>query len=126
MDRKVNVLVVGMNPSNKESLKDKPSATFKKLESWMTQCGVHYFSFVNTFDERGEAKMTKVDFQRLCTLAQDYDKIIALGGFVSSALNRIDVAHFKMPHPSPLNRLLNDKNFEKQILQECEEYLYGK
>lgn len=120
----MKILVVGMNPSNKPTLGSKQNASFKKLESWMDFIGVKHFSFTNTFDDPSEAKLSKVDFQRLCQLTQDYDKIIALGGFVSTALNRINAAHFKMPHPSPLNRQLNDKQYEKQILTNCREYVY--
>lgn len=119
----MKVLVIGMNPSIKPTLKGKPNATFRKLEGWMDQLNVHHFSFCNTFDDPSEAKLSKVDFQRLCTLIQDYDKIIALGGFVSESLNRINVTHFKMPHPSPLNRLLNDKTYEKRIVEQCKEYI---
>ena len=118
----MKLLVVGMNPSNKPT-KQKPSATFKKLESWMDQLGVRYFSFINTFDEMGQAKLAKADLTRLCTVAKDYDKIIALGGFVSTALNKCDVTHFKMPHPSPRNRLLNDKSFETYMIKQCRRYL---
>ena len=119
----MKVLVVGMNPSNKPTLKGKPNATFRKLENWMDQLGIHHFSFCNTFDEPSEAKYSKVDFQRLCTLTKQYDKIIALGGFVSGSLNKIDVTHFKLPHPSPRNRVLNDKAYEKKIINECKDYL---
>ena len=119
----MKVLVIGMNPSNKPTLKGKPNATFRKLEGWMDQLGIHHFSFCNTFDEPSEAKYSKVDFQRLCTLTGQYDKIIALGGFVSGSLNKIDVSHFKLPHPSPRNRLLNDKAYEKTILKQCKGYL---
>ena len=119
----MKVLVVGMNPSTKPTVKGKPNATFRKLESWMSYVGVKYFSFCNTFDDPSIPRQSKVDFQRLCTLTKEYDKIIALGGFVSESLNKIDVAHFKMPHPSPLNRLLNDKVYEKKVLKQCKDYL---
>ena len=119
----MKVLVIGMNPSTKPTLKGKPNATFRKLEGWMDQLNVHHFSFCNTFDDPSEAKLSKVDFQRLCTLTKDYDKIIALGGFVSGSLNKIDVSHFKLPHPSPRNRLLNDKAYEKNIIKQCRDYL---
>jgi hypothetical protein len=117
------VLVIGMNPSTKPTLKGKPNATFRKLEQWMTQCNVDYFSFCNTFDETSEAKHSKVDFKRLCTLTSQYDKILALGGFVSVCLNKVNVDHFKLPHPSPRNRLLNDKSYEKKIITQCKVYL---
>jgi uracil DNA glycosylase len=119
----MKVLVVGMNPSSKPTLNGKANATFKKLESWMDRLGVHYFSFVNTFDDPSQAQHSKVDYNRLVQLAQSYDKIIALGNFVSNSLNRVNVTHFKMPHPSPLNRLLNDKTYERNMIKKCKEYL---
>lgn len=123
----MKVLVVGMNPSGFVRPNGQPSPTFKKLEKWMDQLGVHHFSFVNTFDEPGEIKKSKVDFQRLQTVCKHYTKVIALGGFVSEALNTVNVSHFKLPHPSPRNRLLNDKTFEKRVIKQCKEYIcHGK
>ena len=119
----MKVLVVGMNPSNKPTLKDSQNSTFRKLEKWMSECGVHYFSFCNTFDEPGVCKKGKVDFKRLVTLSKEYDKIVALGGFVSGVLEQKNINHFKMPHPSPLNRLLNDKSYEQKMLQNCKRYI---
>lgn len=115
------ILVIGMNPANKPKIRTSP--TFKRLENWMDQIGVQYFSFCNTYDEQAEAKLSNVNFDRMSILAKDYDKIIALGGFASASLDKIKVAHFKMPHPSPRNRLLNDKAFEKRVIKECKEYV---
>lgn len=123
MDQSVKVLVIGMNPSTKPTLKGKPNATFRKLESWMDSLDVHYFSFCNTFDDPSEAKFSKVNHWRLVELSTGADKIIALGGFVSTTLNKLGIEHFKMPHPSPRNRLLNDKMYEKKIVKQCKAYL---
>ena len=112
-----------MNPSTKPTLKGKPNATFKKLEEWMGKCNIHYFSFCNTFDTPCEAKFDKVDQRRLLDLSSETDRIIALGGFVSMTLNRLGIDHFKMPHPSPRNRLLNDKDYEKTMIKQCRKYL---
>jgi uracil-DNA glycosylase len=118
------VLIVGLNPSNKTTLRGKTSSTFKRLEKWMDYCGVKYFSFVNTFDyEKDTPSLADVDFNRLCTLTHGYDKIIALGWFVSRALNKIDVDHLAMPHPSPRNRKFNDPLYERQILSDCKRYV---
>jgi hypothetical protein len=56
-------------------------------------------------------------------LVDGYDKVLALGNFVSSVLNKIEVNHFKLPHPSPRNRLLNDKDYERSMLFACKQYL---
>lgn len=52
-----------------------------------------------------------------------YNIIIGLGNHVSSVLEKEGIEHFKIPHPSPLNRKLNDRNYEKQVLEHCKEYL---
>lgn len=119
----MKVLVVGMCPSHKPTLGNKRNATFKKLESWMDKLKIKHFSFVNTFDHPADPSMKKVDYHRLSSLCDEYVHVIALGGFVSNVLDKIGVDHCKMPHPSPLNRQLNDKAYEKQVLKQCKEYL---
>ena len=119
----MKVLVVGMCPSHKPTIGYKRNATFTRLESWMDELKVKHFSFVNTFDYPSDPSLKKVDYKRLSSLCDQYDNVIALGGFVSTVLDKIDVKHCKMPHPSPLNRQLNDKNYEKQVLKYCKEYL---
>lgn len=113
-----------MNPSNKPTLNGK-NATFTKLNSWMNTCSVNHFSFCNTFQERKVAKKEDVDSELLLTVSHEYDKIITLGNFASDALKRLNIKHFKLPHPSPRNRMLNDKNFEKLILTRCKEFIHG-
>ena len=118
------MIVVGMNPSNR-STKDRvyKNSTFDRLGKWMDTLGVQHFSFINLFDHAKDNPTIKdVDFNSL-DVTKQYDKVIALGGLASTALNKINVAHFKLPHPSPRNRLLNDKTYEKKILKQCKEYL---
>lgn len=119
----MKVLVVGMNPSRKGRIGDKENASISKLNKWMSYLKIHFFSFSNVNESEDHISLAKVDYKRLRAITFGYDKIIALGGYASSALNRIEVSHFKMPHPSPRNRLLNDKSYEYNILNECEEYL---
>ena len=111
-----------MNPSGRD-LKHKKGPTLSRLESWMTSCGIVHFSFVNCIDQPGKTKSCDVDFDRLRKVSSDYNKVLALGGFVSRTLNTINVDHFMLPHPSPLNRLLNDKSFETKTISKCKDYL---
>lgn len=55
------------------------------------------------------------------------DCVIALGNVPSETLTRLGIEHMKMPHPSPRNRLLNDPEYERRMLDECREYVrsYG-
>ena len=53
-------------------------------------------------------------------------KVIALGNKASKRLSECNVSHFKLPHPSPRNRKLNDPNFIDSELKKCQTYLRGK
>ncbi len=118
------MIVVGMNPSNRPTTKKvNKNSTFDRLNKWMDHLNVQHFSFINLLDySKDNPTIKDVDFKSL-DVAKQYNKVIALGGLASTALNKIGVDHFKLPHPSPRNRLLNDKTFEKKILKECKEYL---
>lgn len=49
--------------------------------------------------------------------------IVALGNEASEALTALNTAHFKLPHPSGLNRQINDPEFISNKLFECREWL---
>lgn len=117
------VLIVGLNPSGKPVRKN---STFDKLYKWSDALSIEYFSFINAFDyEKKDPNASDIDYNSLSEACNGYEKIIALGNLASGALNKLGVHHFKMPHPSPRNRLLNDKTFETNILDECKHYLKG-
>lgn len=50
-------------------------------------------------------------------------KFIALGNKASQRLNNLNIKHFKMSHPSGLNRKLNDKKFVDNMLKECYSFI---
>lgn len=54
---------------------------------------------------------------------KDYTKIIALGNDVSQYFTKRGVEHFPAPHPSPLNRKFNDKDFEPAVINSLHSYL---
>lgn len=114
------VLVVGINPSSKERRK---LSTRDRLDTWMEAIGVSEYDFKNVIDEPGEYHINKVDSNRVVNFCKDDYKIIALGNFVSGVLSKLNIEHHKLPHPSPLNRKLNDKSFEKECIDKCKAYL---
>lgn len=119
----MKVLVIGMNPSDKPTLGYKQNASFRRLESWMDRLNIRHFSFINTFDIPGKALMSNVDFDRLEKVCSEYNRVLALGNFVSRALCKIEVKHYVMPHPSPLNRNLNHKWWVDLMIEDCKDYL---
>jgi len=117
------VLVVGINPGVG---KIRKNSAITRLFAWMKELGCTPFSFVNVIHTSGMYNNKDIDYKVLSECAKDYTKIIALGGFVSAALRRINIPHHTMPHPSPLNRKLNDKAYEREQLILAMEYLNEK
>ena len=114
----MKVLVVGLNPSRK--LGNSPS--LKNLHDWLEYLDLKVVSFQNLYEDFDKSKL------KICLikkLSKEYDKIIALGNKVSNQLIKEGVDHFMLPHPSPLNRLLNNKVMIRHSLVACKSYLEG-
>lgn len=118
---KNRILIVGINPSDRKNI--EKNSTLHRLEKWMNQLEVGNYSFVNIISEPGDYNKQDIDYGRIKDLSEYHNKILALGNFVSEALSKVGINHYKLPHPSPLNRKLNDKEFESRVLVECGKYL---
>lgn len=116
----MNLLIVGINPS---SGKPKKLSAINRLEKWIDQLEVKYYGFANVIPEPGAYHINKVDLEYVKSFCSDQDQVVALGGFVSEVLKRANISHHKLPHPSPLNRNLNDPNYEQLCIEECKKYL---
>lgn len=121
----MRVVVVGMNPSKDDEIYTslKKNSTHYTLQYWMSVLAVRHYSFVNAVHGAGVCKLCDVDLNFLYEATCGYDKVIALGGFASRALRTIGVDHYRLPHPSPRNRVLNDKMAVLLELAACGEYL---
>jgi hypothetical protein len=116
----MRVILVGINPSGKPFRKN---CSLDKMNVWMESFGFHHYSFSNVIPYEGEYKKKLVDYDFVKSFTDGYDKVIALGGFVSSVLKKAGIDHHTLPHPSPLNRNLNSKEYEEACLKECREWL---
>lgn len=120
----MKVCIVGMNPSSyPATATHRKNHTWDRLCRWIDTLGIGPTSFFNLVSTPGEIKRKDVEVDWVKDILKDYDCVLALGGFVSGVLNTIDVKHFKLPHPSPRNRLLNSKEYEQQILKDCKAYV---
>tara|TARA_Y100000052_G_scaffold24535_1_gene27166 strand:+ start:160 stop:507 length:348 start_codon:yes stop_codon:yes gene_type:complete len=115
MDR---ILIVGHSPS-KKNIRNSP--TIKRLHRWLDECGITTYAFTNLSPVPCK-KLVKED---LCLDGLDHGKIITLGGEVSKFMEKAGIQHFAAPHPSPLNRNLNDISFEKKTIKELSVYIRG-
>jgi uracil-DNA glycosylase len=119
----VKVLIVGQNPGNNPRAAKFRNHTIDRLNQWCDELGITHYGFVNAVTHQGECKIKDVDFARLKECVNGQVAVIALGVFASKCLEIINRSHFRLPHPSPRNRLMNDKEFIKNALTECKEFL---
>lgn len=115
MDR---ILIVGHSPS-KKNIRNSP--TMKRLHRWLDECGVRTYAFTNL----SPVPCKKLLKENICLDGLDHNKIITLGAEVSKLMDKAGIQHYAAPHPSPLNRNLNDISFEKKIIKELGVYIRG-
>lgn len=120
---KNRILIVGQNPGNNPKAFYYKNHTIDKINKWAGELNIPIYSFVNCISTAGECKIKNVDFDFLEECVKQHNKIIALGSFASTCLQRINITHFKLPHPSPRNRLLNDANYVNFILCKCKDFI---
>jgi len=120
------VIVIGQQPSSPWTNGGlSKSKSIERLNRWMSDCGITYFSFMNIMGDVNQKLPTLNDKTGIyvgCSGSRNY-KIVALGNQVSKLLTDMGIKHFKLPHPSGRNRLLNDKSFEKNIIIQFANYL---
>ena len=118
----MKLLIIGQNPSSKAG-----STSLKNLYKWMDVLEVNNFSFTNvsTFCTPNNRPLKSSEYQlnRLSTEACGYEKIIALGKVASKALKKLNIDHFCLPHPSGLNRQLNNKEYITKVLFDCNNWI---
>jgi hypothetical protein len=115
----ISVVFVGDEPSKSTYASDIPfvgAKCFKTLVCWINNLSPDYYICFNSreWDDREKAKFLH---------AKGF-KVVALGKMASKRLP--DTPHFCLPHPSGLNRQLNDKEFVADRLQECYNYIRSK
>ena len=112
------ILIVGHSPS-KKNIRNSP--TMKRLHKWLDECGVRTYAFTNL----SPVPCKKLLKENICLDGLDHNKIVTLGGEVSKLMDKAGIQHYAAPHPSPLNRNLNDISFEKKIIKELGVYIRG-
>lgn len=120
------VLVVGLNPSLNNVDPTVPFSGTRSgitLKSWMTTLGLPEIRLINVSDRIDYKDPKSMELIRLELRSIGYNKIIALGNEVSKILKKLDKKHFKLPHPSGRNRLLNDPQYIIRQLGKCGRWL---
>jgi len=104
-----HILVVGQNPS----YKTENNQSLARLARWMTEAGVEHWSFVNVQSRPGTYIPSTEDRHFLWKCLQgSRQSIVAMGWNASRTLDRMQIKHRRVHHPSGLNRILNDPKHE--------------
>lgn len=115
------VIVVGLNPSGKPIRK---GCAWERLMSWKDELGLGLIGFTNlSYDANWDFKTKNIDLDFLRASLENHKYIISLGTQVHKTLLKVGIDSFKLPHPSPRNRLLNNPDYERECIKLCAEYL---
>jgi len=116
----MKVVFVGDRPSRLNQNSDVAfvgTPSFTNLCKWIAKIEPFRVAMVNTW--------THDDAVNICKFYNEGCKFVALGNNASKKLKDMKVEHFKLPHPSPKNRLLNDKDYVDLQLARCARYIRG-
>jgi len=120
----VKILVIGHSPSSKEYCPRKGNPSINRLNRWLDACGVEIYSFSNACAHHAPfLKKADIDETYIQNITKNYNKILTLGNEVKQLFTKMEIEHFSLPHPSPLNRKLNDKKFEISVINGLHSYL---
>lgn len=111
------VLFVGDKPSKLNTHPDIAfvgAACYPRLMAWCAELQVKPI-FINRTSDHFETYI-------LCAIGNK-TPVVALGNNASKALQKYDKLYFKLPHPSGLNRQINDEIFVKNQLKACKKWL---
>lgn len=135
------VVLIGSNPSQKSGsilpfwYDAKSTAVINK---WMEQVhkddnieleSVHFGNVANIVTpnnrplKMSEIKAALPRLDKFINVDVVPDKVIALGRTAEKALTLLGIPHYAMPHPSGLNRLLNDPAYVTEKINGLKEYL---
>lgn len=96
----------------------KGAASEKRLLSWLKKLAPNGYKLLNQVDHNLKLAVTLADIRGV--------PVVALGSVASQVLKDLNVNHFKLPHPSGRNRMLNNKALVAKKLKECKNWLAGR
>ena len=116
------LVILGQCPSS--NTKPLKGGTYDRLMNWCDFVGISMFAFHNVIPNKiNSYDINDVDEEALYEAVKDKKIVIALGGFVERVCKKYKINCYKIDHPSPRNRNLNDAKYEQQMLKNLKKYL---
>lgn len=116
----MKVIFVGDKPSSKNLDPNVPfigTPSYKTLLQWIEFLEVKDYELVNSFSDEDKDYIQEKLSDHI---------FIALGNNAAKVLEDEVLVYFKLPHPSPKNRKLNNKNYLNEILTKCKTFIHEK
>lgn len=116
----IKVVFVGDKPSQQNISQYIPfvgTKSFSTLVEWINHINPDYYVVINSDSPSDRFRLMDLYFKGKFT-------IVALGeNAYAAVVDSLCMHPFKLPHPSGLNRKLNDKKYIKQQLKACKQYV---
>jgi len=132
----ISIMFVGSNPSTASpdnSPFHKGTKSRQTIDGWFKGADFNYhcaFANIINYKKQDNKKLTKSEINKnLPKISKRFKNLgrnkllIAVGNDAQMTLQAAGVEHFKMPHPSGLNRFWNDKEAGEAKIQEMLEWL---
>lgn len=124
------VIFIGDKPSRKNLNPNIPfvgTQSYKKLLEWIWYLDVDINSVKVTNSDNWDRDSLLGSYMfghKIVILGNNAEKKILQKLSQLTSLNQ-PIDYFKLPHPSGLNRKLNDKKWLQKELNKCKKYLHG-
>lgn len=120
-------MFIGDKPGSKNKDPRVPfvgTKSYKTLLEWiyLLDIDIHNVKLYNSSEPDTEERIKHQIFITEVNSGIDW-RIIALGKNASKFMDKIEIEYFELPHPSGLNRKLNDKKYIDSLLKECKKWL---
>lgn len=116
----INAVFVGDTPSKRNAYKEIPfigTRSFKRLAAWIKLISPDYYIVYNS-DSEAQLNLIKALYLKEF-------KVVALGKNASKTLLLHNIPHMQLPHPSGLNRAVNDQARLYTTLMRAYNYVRG-
>jgi hypothetical protein len=125
----VKTLFLAQNPklpSNVDSPLDG-TASGRTVRAWLRILGLAPSDvlILNASKKLGKVCATDYDIAGVSLALKECTRFVALGAYAQGLLERLGVPCFVLPHPSGLNRRLNDREELQSQLALCRLYVKG-
>ncbi len=128
-----HIVFVGSNPSNASETEEafaRGTKSYKILESWAEAAAMTAWAVVNVSNKKTpnnrplNTAEIKEAIPDLINVLKGSDKVVALGKTAAKALTMAGIFHLEMPHPSGLNRKLNDPDYVFMCLNNLRRFVH--